>query len=288
MKKNCLIVVLLLFSFICRAQRSEVGALVGTSFYLGDLNNIPFRYSKFAGGLIYRYNFTPRMALKADILFGTLAASDEKNHSLLTDVNDNYLWDYRERKLSFTSPITEISAQLEINFFNVYNVGHKNQISPYLFGGVAFFSFDPQAVYNDTLFHLQPIGTEGQGREGMAKKYSLTGFAIPLNALKNSPIATIATILNAIFIAWLFPNISSATTNGNKSNAVTNLCSFIFSPFFRRGVRQIAYFGSDILLLLLIIPLHQNLANLFLKSRILYMLVATARNCLFLVRYLFL
>jgi hypothetical protein len=178
-KKNCLIVVLLLFSFICRAQRSEVGALVGTSFYLGDLNNIPFRYSKFAGGLIYRYNFTPRMALKADILFGTLAASDEKNHSLLTDVNDKYLWDYRERQLSFTSPITEISAQLEINFFNVYNVGHKNQISPYLFGGAAFFSFDPKAVYNDTLFHLQPMGTEGQERGGNGKKYSLTGFAIP-------------------------------------------------------------------------------------------------------------
>jgi hypothetical protein len=68
---------------------------------------------------------------------------------------------------------------LEINFFNVYNVGHKNQISPYLFGGAAFFSFNPQAEYKDVLYDLQPIGTEGQGRDGMEKKYSLTGFAIP-------------------------------------------------------------------------------------------------------------
>ena len=178
-KKNCLLVVLLLGSFFCHAQRSEVGALIGTSFYLGDLNNIPFRSSKFAGGLIYRYNFTPRIALKANALFGTLEASDEKNHSFRKDSNDNYLWNYRDRKLSFTSPITEISAQLEINFFNVYNERYRNQISPYLFGGIAFFSFDPKAVYNDTLFHLQPMGTEGQERGGQGKKYSLTGFAIP-------------------------------------------------------------------------------------------------------------
>jgi hypothetical protein len=158
-----------------------VGALIGTSFYLGDLNNTPFNDSKFAGGLVYRYNFTPRIALKANVLFGKIAASDEKNHSLKKDANDNYLWDYSERRLSFSSPITEISAQLEINFFNIYNVGHKNQVSPYLFGGAAVFSFNPQAISNidGKTYNLQPIGTEGQGREGMPNKYALTGFAIP-------------------------------------------------------------------------------------------------------------
>jgi hypothetical protein len=146
---------------------------------LGDLNNIPFRHAKFAGGLIYRYNFTPRIALKANILFGKIAASDEKNRSLQKNENGDYLWDYRDRNLSFTSPISEISAQLEINFFNVYNAGHKNQMSPYLFGGAAFFSFNPQAEYKGVLYDLQPIGTEGQGREGMDKKYRITGFAVP-------------------------------------------------------------------------------------------------------------
>jgi len=180
-----------LISSFCYAQRSEIGTMIGTSFYLGDLNSKPFQSSKFAGGLVYRYNFSPRIALKANILFGKLAASDEKNYSLqiLKDANGDKLvnaqgeyvrkWDYRDRNLSFSSPITEISAQLEINFFNVYNVGHKNQISPYLFGGAALFSFSPQATYNDKTYDLQSIGTEGQGLEGMAKKYALTGFAIP-------------------------------------------------------------------------------------------------------------
>ena len=185
-KKNCFIFLFLVVSFFCQAQRSEVGTLLGTSFYLGDLNSIPFRDAQFAGGLVYKYNFTPRLALKANILFGKIAASDEKN--FLTNAKGDILWDYRNRGLSFSSSITEISAQVEINFFNVYNEGHKNQISPYLFGGMALFSFNPQAdyVYKDTAgnvvkksYDLQPIGTEIDRNTGMPTKYSLTGFAIP-------------------------------------------------------------------------------------------------------------
>jgi hypothetical protein len=173
-KKSCLILLFLIALFLCHAQRSEVGTLIGTSFYLGDLNSMPFRDAKFAGGLVYRYNFTPRFALKANILFGKIAASDKKNYSL-----NKGAWDYRDRGLSFSSPISEIAAQVEINFFNIYNVSHLNQISPYLFGGIAFFSFNPQAKYQGKTYNLQPIGTEGQGRAGMPKKYSLTSFGIP-------------------------------------------------------------------------------------------------------------
>jgi hypothetical protein len=178
-KKRCLLLLCFLVFCFCRAQRSEIGTLLGASFYLGDLNNIPFRDAKFAGGLVYRYNFTPRIALKANILFGKIGSSDSTNYSLLKNTDGTRKWDYRDRKLSFSSPISEFSAQIEINFFNVYTQSHKNQISPYLFGGAALFSYNPQAAYNGVLYDLQPIGTEGQGREGMGKKYSLTGFAIP-------------------------------------------------------------------------------------------------------------
>ena len=69
------------------------------------------------------------MALKANILFGKIAASDQKNHSLKKDAAGNYLWDYQNRGLSFSSPITEISVQLEINFFNLYTQSHKNTVT---------------------------------------------------------------------------------------------------------------------------------------------------------------
>ncbi|MDR2970787.1 MAG: DUF6089 family protein [Bacteroidales bacterium] len=179
MKRSSIFLVCFIVLCFCRAQRSEIGVFVGTSFYLGDLNSIPFQDAKFAGGLIYRYNFTPRFALKANILFGKIAASDKNNRSILKDGSGKYLWNYADRNLSFSSPITEISAQLEINFFNVYNVESKNQISPYIFGGIALFSFSPQAVYKDKTYDLQPIGTEGQGKNGDSKKYPLTGFGVP-------------------------------------------------------------------------------------------------------------
>ena len=172
MKKLSLILLALMLSFSGFAQNSElgamVGAMVGTSFYLGDLNpRGVFKMPKLAGGIIYRYNFTPRWAIKADILFCEVAASDAVT-------NKKY-----ERNLSFKSPITEISVQAELNFFKLYNQRGKNFFSPYIFAGIAFFSFNPQAELNGTYYALQHLGTEGQGFEGERKYYSLCNFAIP-------------------------------------------------------------------------------------------------------------
>ena len=152
-----------------RAQNSEVGACVGTMFYLGELNPSKlFANSQLAAGLVYRYNLSPRWALKADFLFGKVSASD-------AFTNGGY-----ERNLSFYSPITEFSIVAELNFLKLYNTVGKNHFSPYIFAGATIFSFNPMAQYKDgTIYELQCLGTEGQGLEGMPEKYSLTHFAIP-------------------------------------------------------------------------------------------------------------
>ncbi len=151
------------------AQRSELGAMVGTSFYLGDLNPRKlFGMPQLAGGIIYRYNFTPRWAIKADILFAQVEGDDAVT-------NKHY-----ERNLSFKSPITEISVQAELNFFKLYNERGKNFFSPYIFAGISVFSFNPQAQDIDgTWYALQHLGTEGQGLEGERDYYSLCNVAIP-------------------------------------------------------------------------------------------------------------
>lgn len=151
------------------AQNSEIGATVGTMFYLGELNPSKlFAQPKLAAGLVYRYNLSPRWALKADFLFGKVAGSDA-----LT--NGGYA-----RNLSFYSPITEFSAVAELNFLRLYNTVGQNHFTPYIFAGLTLFSFDPMATYTDgTVYELQSLGTEGQGLEGQPKKYSLTHFAIP-------------------------------------------------------------------------------------------------------------
>lgn len=150
------------------SQKSEIGVFAGTSFYLGDLNPTTlFAKPQFAGGLLYRYNFTPRWALKANIIFANLQASD-------AETNKGY-----ERNLSFHSPITEISVQAELNFIKLYNIPSKNHFAPYIFLGFSVFSFNPQAQLDGIYYDLQHLGTEGQGLEGGGSYYSLTSVAIP-------------------------------------------------------------------------------------------------------------
>lgn len=169
MKKIILFIGLLTFTFgTAFAQKSEIGAFVGTSFYIGDLSHSTiFSECGFAGGVVYRYNFTPRWALKANIMFAKVHASDAKSNGMY------------ERNLSFKSPITELSVQAEVNFLKLYNQKGYNRFSPYVFAGVAVFSFNPQAEMNGKTYDLQPFGTEGQGLDPSKKGYALCSFAIP-------------------------------------------------------------------------------------------------------------
>lgn len=168
MKKLILSLLVISCSFHIHAQRSEIGVFSGASFYIGDLNPTKlFAGSQFAGGLVYRYNINPRWAFKANILFGNVRGSDYVT-------NEKY-----ERNLSFKSPITEIAAEIELNFFNIYNTSRSNRFSPYIFAGIALFSFNPQANLYGRDYFLQHLGTEGQGLEGEKDFYSLTSVAIP-------------------------------------------------------------------------------------------------------------
>lgn len=168
MKRQVLIFSFLLFSLFGYAQKSEIGAFIGTSFYLGELNPQKiFAQPKVAGGIIYRYNITPRWAVRANIIFAEVSGSDQQTNKK------------NPRNLSFTSPITEISAQAELNFLRLYSKAGKNRFTPYIFAGVGLFSFNPRAELNGQTFDLQHLGTEGQGLPDEKKFYSLTNFCIP-------------------------------------------------------------------------------------------------------------
>lgn len=152
------------------AQSSEFGAMLGTSFYLGDLNQTKlFKQPHLAGGFMYRYNFSPRWAMKANFLFGKISGSDVGTENA-------------KRNLSFTSPITELSVEAELNFLKLYNSPQKNRFTPYIFAGITLFSFDPQAQLtpDGPFYSLQSLGTEGQEIDDDAPaRYSLTSVAIP-------------------------------------------------------------------------------------------------------------
>jgi len=170
--KKVILIVFAFFHFISLyAQRNEIGLFLGTSYYLGDLNpSKQFFLSKPAGGLVYRYVFDRRWAIKMTGLYGSVAGDDSKAKFNV------------ERNLSFKSPIFEVSSQLELNFLP-YATGNteKDYFTPYIFGGVSIFSFNPKANYNGTWYNLQPLGTEGQGTSMYPdrKSYSLTKLSFP-------------------------------------------------------------------------------------------------------------
>jgi opacity protein-like surface antigen len=168
--KKFLIIIAIIFSFLSlQAQRNEIGLLVGTTYYLGDLNpSKQFFLTKPAGGLLYRYIFNSRWALKLDGIYGNVEGDDAKSKT------------NEKRNLSFKSPIFEFSSQLELNFLP-YVTGNKKRdyFTPYIFGGIGVFSYKPRANYNGTWYNLQPLGTEGQGTSAGGRQYSLVKVAFP-------------------------------------------------------------------------------------------------------------
>lgn len=168
MKKTLFILTLLFIVNInnSNAQRSELGIIAGGTYYIGDINPYyHFANIKPAGGLLYRYNFTNRLTLKANFIYGNIASSD------------NSIGYYNWRQLSFKTSIYEFSPQLEINFLP-YQIGNdKIPVSPYIFGGISVFKFNPKS--SDGL-NLHSLSTEAQGTSLSSQyQYSLITFAIP-------------------------------------------------------------------------------------------------------------
>ena len=151
---------------------SELGLFGGVSYYLGDLNpGKQFFMVRPGVGLVYRYNPSKRFTWEIHGLYSSVQAEDARSSE------ENQL----TRNLSFRSQIIEFAGTLQFNFFN-YEIGNpETPATPYIFGGLGLFRFNPKAEYEDDWIALQPLGTEGQGSTTYAsrKPYSLIGGAIP-------------------------------------------------------------------------------------------------------------
>lgn len=109
--------------------RYELGAMLGMSSYYGDANyHIPFKNINLMGGLLWRYNINPRMAVKADFAVAGISGNtaDSENRFPGGDVE-------------FSRTLYELGAQFEYNFLAYGDgVGYKNthRVVPYIFAGL--------------------------------------------------------------------------------------------------------------------------------------------------------
>lgn len=156
-------------------SRSELGFAIGGMSYLGDLNDQSmFGKVDMAGGLVARYNLDTRWSIAAGGSYGHVQGGTP-------DV-------IARRNLSFRSDIREGFLRAEFNFFPYgQRLASLKRSTPYLFCGIGFFRFNPQALYVDSLngiatwYDLQPLGTEGQGSVAYPErqKYKLFEVCMP-------------------------------------------------------------------------------------------------------------
>lgn len=151
--------------------------------------------SQIAGSVYFSTFYKYAVGIRAEATFGKVKAADNTLESVKTTSFGRY-----DRNLSFQSNIIEIMLALEIHplYFKAYKQGHKiPRFSPYLMGGIGYFSFNPQTRLNGQMIDLQPLHTEGQGfaEYPNRKPYKLKQFNIPVGIgikYKATPLYTVS------------------------------------------------------------------------------------------------
>lgn len=154
------------------AQFHEAGVFSGGMGFVGDVGETKGFNSlgnlKFAHGIVYKYNIDAYISLRASLTTGEIIADD-------VDAEEAFK---RNRGLYFRSDITEFAGIIEYNFFKAKRGQEDRHHTPFVFAGLSYFSFNPQAEYQGVTYDLQELGTEGQLLNG-DNRYKLNQIAIP-------------------------------------------------------------------------------------------------------------
>jgi hypothetical protein len=147
----------------------------GFNQFMGDLGgfekfgkNYSFSSNSLSAQAGYRWRFHPYWATNTRIQIGQLTGNDAMK-------NDVFL---KARNLHFRSFYTEFSQRIELILFAEelgearFIIKERKYFQFYLYSGLGFILFNPQAKYNEKWTNLHPLRTEGQGLDGGPKPYS--------------------------------------------------------------------------------------------------------------------
>jgi hypothetical protein len=169
MKSFCLSIFFLLSISAVFSQRTHIGLFGGLAAYNGDLTDkyFPKKETNGALGVTLNYELQDKIMLRGGITYSVVGGADRYSSKP----------DLVSRNLAFETSIWEFSAVGEYYFNNLY----ERRYSPYVFGGLALFRFNPYAYNSGNKVFLRPLSTEGEGLAAYPdrKTYSLTQLAIP-------------------------------------------------------------------------------------------------------------
>lgn len=165
MPKFAVFIVLIFLSFNLQAQTWELGGFVGSAGYMGDLNpNNPVKFNGLSAGAFIKRNFDGYLSARLNYNYGKISADDRYSSNP----------QFRNRNLSFTDNLNEVSVIGEFNFMRYIPEAGQNKYTPFIYLGAGIVGYNPQATYMGQVYDLRPLTTEGQ-----AKQYSKTAISIP-------------------------------------------------------------------------------------------------------------
>ena len=176
LKTGLLFILSLCTTSACLPAKAQPGIFAGggTTWYYGDLNDRTICHRKLfshylTAGLLYR--FSPKLAVSLSYANGAVEGADSL---AIQDFN-------LKRNLHFRTDIEQVSLHLEYRLLRPKGKT-GGRISPYIFGGAAWYRFNPVAELNGAETLLQPLGTEGQytGEDGYPPPYELRRLSMPL------------------------------------------------------------------------------------------------------------
>ena len=156
--------------------------------------------TRLCGGISTAVHYNNAIGIRLELATGAVSGSDSILKKYASATNGRYL-----RNLSFRSRITEISLAVELYPLSLLpDAGIALQ--PYALAGIGRFSFNPQAVWNNSWISLQPLHTEGQGFPEYPGQpvYKLTQFNLPFGGGIRYELSPILNIRGEIICRHLF------------------------------------------------------------------------------------
>jgi len=179
-----------------KLRRDEIVFGIGGTGFMGELGgantigsngpkDFDFKAVRPSFDFGYRFRISDRWAIKTSLFYGMVYGSDQFTKERFR----------KNRNLNFRSHIIEASSQLDFFFmsnqeghrYKLKTHGYKNiRISPYMFAGIGYFYYNPQAKYTENIngttswVNLKDYHTEGQTIIPTRKEYSNFSFCIPV------------------------------------------------------------------------------------------------------------
>jgi len=133
MKNSILFIVLVSISSFLMGQVYEVGLTVGGTNFIGDIGRTNYIYpNKIAGNVFFKYNYNPRIALKATYSFLPISGDDRNAE---TDLKQN-------RGFNFNNTIHELAVGMDFNFYEYDAYSDSKSWTPYISIELAGFSYN--------------------------------------------------------------------------------------------------------------------------------------------------